>query len=1144
MTTRLSSPIETLKNHYSIVVVGSGYGGGIAASRLARAGQQVCLLERGREIQPGEYPNTELEALEEIQIHGADGHAGSPLGLFDLNVHRDINAVVGCGLGGTSLINANVALRAVPRVWEDPRWPAAVRADVAGRLEEGYRAAEAMLRPTPYPEAYPALAKLDGLKRGAAAIGAAASFYRPPINVTFADGPSPSGVPQKACTCCGDCVSGCNYGAKNTTLMNYLPDAWNWGAEIFTEVAVRYLERSDGKWVVHYQLPGDGRQRFSAPDLFLTADLVVLSAGTLGSTEILLRSRAKGLPLSDQVGNHFSGNGDVLAFAYDCGQPMHGIGWGTRPRGALPPVGPCITGIVDLRNVADTADVAQGFVIEEGSIPGALGPLLPASFALLADLAGPGPDRSPVHRLDEQLTRLKSLLAEGPYHGAIDKTETFLVMAHDGSEGQMTLLDDRLQISWPGVGKEPIFKTVNDRLAQVSAGLGGTFVKDPIWSKPFGDSLVSVHPLGGCPMAEDAAAGAVNHKGQVFKAAAGDEAYDSLYVTDGSIVPFSLGVNPLLTISALSERAMQLLAEDRGWKIDLALPSQPRGAAVAAAAAGVAGIRFTETMRGFFSTVVKDDYEAAAKQGKESGSAMEFTLTVQSDDLNAMIEQPGHAAWMIGTVASAALSAQPLTVVKGTFNLFVDDPTGVGVRRMVYRMTLAAEEGRTFFFEGFKKVDPSSLFELWPQTTTLYVTVHTGEDAAGPVLGQGILHIEPADFARQMTTFKVTGAADAKQQLEGAARFGTFFAGVLYDAYGGILVPDKYFNPDAAPRKRRPLRVGAPTLHPFRTSDGVDLLLTRYQGGVKGPVLLVHGAGVSSRIFSTDLPETNLLEFLYAHGYDVWLFDFRVSIALRASLEQSNGDQVATIDHPEAVALVRQLTGAQTIQALVHCYGSNTFFMAMLAGLEGVRSIVCSQIATNLVSPFVTRLKSGLHMPNLLERLGVKSLSAYVDSHADWKSRLYDDVLRVNPLPEKDQHCYSAVCHRISFMYSLLYQHEQLDDLIHDNLHELFGVSNIATFEHLALMVDKQQVLAHGGQDVYMPHLDRLALPIRFVQGAENKCYLPESTKLTYDLLAATNGERLYSRHVVPGYGHIDCIFGKDAVRDVYPLFLEHLEQT
>src|SRR5437762_11983568 len=104
---RLSSPIDTIKAHYSVVVIGSGYGGGIAASRLARAGQSVCVLERGKEFQPGEYPDTDVEFLSEIQAHLPDGRTiGSRLGLYDLRVNPELNALVGCGLGGTSLINA------------------------------------------------------------------------------------------------------------------------------------------------------------------------------------------------------------------------------------------------------------------------------------------------------------------------------------------------------------------------------------------------------------------------------------------------------------------------------------------------------------------------------------------------------------------------------------------------------------------------------------------------------------------------------------------------------------------------------------------------------------------------------------------------------------------------------------------------------------------------------------------------------------------------------------------------------------------------------------------------------------------------------------------------------------------------------
>src|SRR6516164_9336989 len=106
----LSRPIDMMLDHYSVVVVGSGYGGAIAAARIARTGRDVCILERGRELHPGEYPNSGLSALPEIQVHTPKGDHGSATGMFDLHVGRDISVLAGCGLGGTSLINANVAL--------------------------------------------------------------------------------------------------------------------------------------------------------------------------------------------------------------------------------------------------------------------------------------------------------------------------------------------------------------------------------------------------------------------------------------------------------------------------------------------------------------------------------------------------------------------------------------------------------------------------------------------------------------------------------------------------------------------------------------------------------------------------------------------------------------------------------------------------------------------------------------------------------------------------------------------------------------------------------------------------------------------------------------------------------------------------
>lgn len=1133
MSAHLSSPVEELKDHYEVVVIGSGYGGAIAASRLARAGRQVCLLERGKELQPGEYPDTGPEALKEMQIDFPDRHIGPRTGLYDMRVNDDLNVFVGCGLGGTSLVNANVSLRADERVFDDSRWPGALRDDVATRLEDGYRRAEEMLRPTLLPDGVTDLKKLKALADSSTVLSG--RFNRVPINVSFTEHVNHVGVAQPACTMCGDCVSGCNSGAKSTVLMNYLPDARNHGAKIFTKVAVRFVERKGDRWLVHYQLLDTGRERFDAPPLFVAADIVVLAAGSLGSTEILLRSAAEGLPLSPRLGQRLTGNGDVLAFSYNSDQEVDGVGWGHRDAGRLGPVGPCITGFIDNRG---ESELDEGMVIEEGSIPGALADFLPRTMATVSRAVGVDTDPGLADRVKEIGRELESLV-HGAYRGAVRNTQTYLVMSHDDGNGTADLESDRLRIRWPGVGSQPIFEKISTALQHATGPLGGTYVRSPIWTTVLGQRLVTVHPLGGCVMSEDAEHGVVDHKGQVFSGPHGDAVHDGLYVSDGSVIPRPLGVNPLLTISALAERSAGLLARDRGWTIDYSLPSAPSQPSPPRAL----GIRFTETMSGYISTEVTDDYGAAAARGEAADSPFSFTLTIVSDDLDRMLADPACEARMVGTVHAPALSPDPITVTEGRFNLFIDDPDRAGGRLMRYRMKLSTEEGTHYHLAGFKSIHNDPGLDVWSDTTTLYVTAYKGDTDGGPVVAKGILTIRPDDFAAQLTTMEVSNASGSTERLAATTRFGRFFAGSLFDVYGGIVAPLDRFDAAAPARKRRPLRVSTPEIHPFVTADGVRLLLTRYRGGVKGPVILSHGLGVSSRIFSMDTIETNLLEFLYAHGYDVWLLDYRASIELPASADRFDGDDIARYDYPAAVAKVREVTTSPTVQMVAHCFGATTLFMAMLNGLAGVRSVVCSQVATHMICPPMTRLKSSLYLPQLLDKVGVDSLTAYTDADAGWFSRLYDRVLDAFP-EDREEKCTSAVCHRITFLYSLLYEHGQLNTATHDALHEMFGMANIDVLEHLAVMVKAGGLRTAGDEDFYLPHLERLAVPIAFVHGEENSCFLPESTARTMEILQQRNGRHLYRRHVVPDYGHIDCIFGKRASRDVYPLILEHLEAT
>ncbi len=166
------------------------------------------------------------------------------------------------------------------------------------------------------------------------------------------------------------------------------------------------------------------------------------------------------------------------------------------------------------------------------------------------------------------------------------------------------------------------------------------------------------------------------------------------------------------------------------------------------------------------------------------------------------------------------------------------------------------------------------------------------------------------------------------------------------------------------------------------------------------------------------------------------------------------------------------------------------------------------------------------------------------DASDGWLDRLYNRALAFNPSIAAEERCDNPVCYRVTFLYAPLYEHDQLNNATHAAMHELFGVASIESFEHLTRMVRAGQLVDADGEDVYLPHVERLAIPITYIHGAENETWLPHATERTVAWLSEHNGPDRYRRHVIPHYGHIDCIFGKDAARDVYPLILAHLEET
>jgi choline dehydrogenase-like flavoprotein len=330
--------------------------------------------------------------------------------------------------------------------------------------------------------------------------------------------------------------------------------------------------------------------------------------------------------------------------------------------------------------------------------------------------------------------------------------------------------------------------------------------------------------------------------------------------------------------------------------------------------------------------------------------------------------------------------------------------------------------------------------------------------------------------------------------------------------------------------------------------DGVDILLTRHPGGKKGPVLLAHGVGVWSGMFALPTIQQNFVQYLYGHGYDVWLLDWRGSI--RFPVRQFTFDQVAENDFPAAARFIQEKTRADSIQAVVHCAGAAGFFMSLAEGrLPNVRCVSCSQVALHYDVPTPTRVKSLLGLPSVLNELGLPYLSPTEDPARPVFQALFGKLVDL-----VHHECTSTICHRLTFMYGHLYRHDQMNASTHDRLETQFGPCNITIFRHLAQLairgdarkfdygcVKNQKYYGSAEPPSYSSG-EHLRIPITFVSGALNQTFLPSSTEKTFDWLVSVNGPDLYRRRVIPSYGHIDTFMGTNAHRDTYPVFLEQLE--
>jgi cholesterol oxidase len=518
---------------YDAVVVGSGFGGGIAACRLAEAGWRVCVLERGRRFGAGDYP----DRLEQAPF--AFWHPVlNPGGMFDLRLMKDLSVLTAAGVGGGSLVYANVQLRAPAAVFEDAHWPAAIDRSA---LDPYYDRTEHALQPRPTP-AEPDLPKV----RAFAAMGrrAGREAERLPLAVHFgAARRHPfSGVFQRGCDNLGRCDAGCPLMAKNTVDITYVARAEAHGAEVYPLHEAKRIEppaRDGGPWRVSFR---DLQYRVQGE---VEAPVLVLAAGTIGSTRLLLKNQGRLGRLSPALGTRFSGNGDALGLAVDPRAP--------DVAGARTDYGPSMTSRL-------VYDDRGGFMVADGGLPTRFAGILEIVRGVNA-LTGWGRVtlhvKNAVARLglsDRQVTHRNVRLRAG---SPISDTLVFLMIGRDAATGRfrLTPLFRCLDISWDKADSAELFDGMRGAAGELAqaAEADSFFALD---AGPLG-KFITVHPLGGCPMSDDPATGVVDDAGAVY-------GYDGLYVLDGSIVPTALGVNPSKTIAALAERGIERLLVQRG----------------------------------------------------------------------------------------------------------------------------------------------------------------------------------------------------------------------------------------------------------------------------------------------------------------------------------------------------------------------------------------------------------------------------------------------------------------------------------------------------------------------------------------------------------------------------------------------------
>ncbi|XP_072178953.1 lipase lipl-1-like [Diadema setosum] len=551
------------------------------------------------------------------------------------------------------------------------------------------------------------------------------------------------------------------------------------------------------------------------------------------------------------------------------------------------------------------------------------------------------------------------------------------------------------------------------------------------------------------------------------------------------------------------------------------------------------------------------------KNGADHPCELDFTM--ESVDVALMLDKDTqHKAHLSGKLTCKSLLKEPVSFTNGKCYVQSSTNKNLEFKSMVYEASMNWDD-HDYFFKGVKVCHQDTFVEdNATDATSLGIVIKDGPTFGKTTWAAGQVETKLVDLAKEIAAIKISGCEDDElKEAEWKARFGYFIGGVLLDV-SNLFSPTQ-FCPKAVARERRPLNLKGvkPEIYNLTAKDGVPLVMTRYRCGTKGPILFLHGLCVTSRIFSLDTIDMSVVEYFAEHGYDMWVVELRFSVSLPSHRKPTHINDSAERDLPPIVDFILKTTECPDLQVYAHCIGSLTIHTALFGGhiqRHKVRSLVASQSGFCMISTSMNHAKANVRLEKVATAFGFAGLNAYTDDNDHPREKLMSAIsqLLVRSTLNKSNQCSNVVCNRITSMFGLMWEHRNLNKLTHDTLTEWFGFGHAEYYRHLSVTFRKGRLTDIKGRDVYIPDFNsknrlesakyrkamtNLDLPILYYVGSLNQGWDIDATRQSYNRCREANPHQHYEWFEVPEYGHLDCVMGQNACKDVYPRILPFLEK-